>query len=210
MAKIIVAKGDTVLQEMDLSKERVTIGRRLYNDVVINDLAISGEHAVIVTENGDSFLEDLNSTNGTQINGQPVRKHFLRDGDVIELAQYRISYAVYFDNHPKLGSSSHHRSSITKPEIALDSLRPRAFVKVISGPNSGKVRFLERSLTTLGMPGFYVVAIVWKENGYHIAQIEGDISILVNECPIGHDGRHMGCGDRIDLPGTVMEFSLLN
>src|ERR1035437_2209961 len=82
------------MREVPLAKERITIGRRPHNDIVIDDLAISAEHAVIVTVCNDSFLEDLNSTNGTQINGQPVKKHFLQDSDVIELAQYRLRYVA--------------------------------------------------------------------------------------------------------------------
>ncbi|MEO6352341.1 MAG: FHA domain-containing protein, partial [Burkholderiaceae bacterium] len=92
MAKIILMADGAVLQEMTLSKERITIGRRPGNDIVIDHLAISGQHAAITTVLNDSFLEDLGSTNGTLVNGQPVNKHFLQDGDVIELAKYRIKY----------------------------------------------------------------------------------------------------------------------
>ncbi|HJU70271.1 MAG TPA: FHA domain-containing protein [Paucimonas sp.] len=93
-AKIIVTAGDTILQELVLSRERISIGRRPHNDVVLTHITISGEHAAIITmRNGnDVCLEDLDSTNGTQVNGQPVKKHFLQDRDVIELAHYRIRY----------------------------------------------------------------------------------------------------------------------
>jgi pSer/pThr/pTyr-binding forkhead associated (FHA) protein len=81
-----------VLKEIALHKERTTIGRKPHNDVQIDNLAISGEHAVIVTILNDSFLEDLNSTNGTYVNGQPVKKHFLQHNDVVELGKYRLKY----------------------------------------------------------------------------------------------------------------------
>ncbi|HNI20831.1 MAG TPA: FHA domain-containing protein, partial [Nitrospira sp.] len=72
MAKLILSMDGLVLKEIPLNKERMTIGRKPHNDIQIDNLAISGEHSVIVTILNDSFLEDLNSTNGTYVNGQPV------------------------------------------------------------------------------------------------------------------------------------------
>jgi pSer/pThr/pTyr-binding forkhead associated (FHA) protein len=94
MAKLILSMDGLVLKEIPLSKERMTIGRKPQNDIQIDNLAISGEHAVIVTILNDSFLEDMNSTNGTLINGQVVKKHFLQNGDVIELGKYRLKYVA--------------------------------------------------------------------------------------------------------------------
>lgn len=92
MAKLILSMDGLVLKEINLEKERITIGRKPHNDIQIDNLAISGEHAAVVTILNDSFLEDLNSTNGTLVNGQPVKKHFLRHNDVIELGKYKLKY----------------------------------------------------------------------------------------------------------------------
>lgn len=92
MAKMILSMDGLVLKEIPLNKERVTIGRKPQNDIQIDNLAISGEHAAIVTILNDSFLEDLGSTNGTLVNGQTVKKHFLKNGDVIELGKYKLKY----------------------------------------------------------------------------------------------------------------------
>lgn len=92
MAKLILSMDGLVLKELPLSKERTTIGRKPHNDIQIDNLAISGEHAVIVTILNDSFLEDMNSTNGTYVNGQPIKKHFLQNNDVVELGKYRLKY----------------------------------------------------------------------------------------------------------------------
>jgi pSer/pThr/pTyr-binding forkhead associated (FHA) protein len=92
MAKLILSMDNLVLKEISLDKERTTIGRKAHNDIQIDNLAISGEHAVIVTILNDSFLEDLNSTNGTFVNGQRAQKHFLQNNDVIELGKYRLKY----------------------------------------------------------------------------------------------------------------------
>lgn len=92
MAKLILSMDNLVLKEIPLNKERTTLGRKASNDIQIDNLAISGEHAVIVTILNDSFLEDLNSTNGTFVNGQQIKKHFLQNNDVIELGKYRLKY----------------------------------------------------------------------------------------------------------------------
>jgi hypothetical protein len=92
MAKLILSMESMLLKEIPLTKERMTIGRKPHNDIQIDNLAISGEHAVVVTILNDSFLEDLHSTNGTFINGHSVDKHFLQNGDVIELGKYRLKY----------------------------------------------------------------------------------------------------------------------
>ena len=92
MAKLILSMDGLVLKEITLTKERTTIGRKPHNDIQIDNLAVSGEHAVIVTILNDSFLEDLGSTNGTLVNGQPIKKHFLQPNDVIELGKYKLKY----------------------------------------------------------------------------------------------------------------------
>ena len=91
-AKIILSMDGVVLQEYPLSKERMTVGRKPHNDIVIDNLAVSGEHAAIVTIQNDSFLEDLDSTNGVMVNGMATKKHFLQNNDVIEIGKYKIKY----------------------------------------------------------------------------------------------------------------------
>ncbi|MEW5865143.1 MAG: FHA domain-containing protein [Pseudomonadota bacterium] len=92
MAKLILSMDGLVLKEIPITKERTTIGRKPHNDIQIDNLAVSGEHAVIVTIMNDSFLEDLNSTNGTLVNGQQIKKHFLQNNDVIELGKYKLKF----------------------------------------------------------------------------------------------------------------------
>jgi hypothetical protein len=92
MTKLILSMETTMLKEIPLNKERTTIGRKPHNDIQIDNLAISGEHAVVITILNDSFLEDLGSTNGTFVNGQSVKKHFLQNGDTIELGKYRLKF----------------------------------------------------------------------------------------------------------------------
>src|SRR6476660_9820730 len=92
MAKLILSLDGMVLREFPLTKERTTIGRKSHNDIQIDNLAVSGEHAIIMTILNDSFLEDLGSTNGTLVNGQPVKKHFLQSNDTVEIGKYKLKY----------------------------------------------------------------------------------------------------------------------
>ncbi|HZV99728.1 MAG TPA: FHA domain-containing protein [Methylophilaceae bacterium] len=92
MAKLIFSLDGAFLGEYALDTERITIGRRPTNDIHIDNLAVSGEHAVILTIGNDSFLEDLGSTNGTLVNGKPVQKYVLQHGDLIEFGKYQLKY----------------------------------------------------------------------------------------------------------------------
>src|SRR5580765_2159336 len=92
MAKLILSVDGQVLKEFNLSKERTLIGRKAHNDIQIDDLAVSGEHAAIITILNDSFIEDLGSTNGTMVNGKPVKKHFLQNNDVVEIGKHKLKY----------------------------------------------------------------------------------------------------------------------
>jgi hypothetical protein len=92
MAKLILSVDGTVLKEISLSKERTTVGRKPHNDIQVDNLAVSGEHAAIITILNDSFIEDLNSTNGTLVNGKPIKKHFLQNNDVIEIGKHKLKY----------------------------------------------------------------------------------------------------------------------
>lgn len=91
-AKLILSMDGVVLKEYPLNKERTTVGRKPHNDIVIDNLAISSEHAAIITILNDSFLEDLDSTNGLSVNGVVTKKHFLQNSDVIEIGKYKLKY----------------------------------------------------------------------------------------------------------------------
>lgn len=115
MAKLILSMDGLVLKEISLVKERTTIGRKPHNDIQIDNLAISGEHAVIVTILNDSFLEDLNSTNGTFVNGQQVAKHFLQNNDVIELGKYKLKYVQ--DVVQQTTAADFEKTMVLRPDV---------------------------------------------------------------------------------------------
>jgi len=135
MAKLILSMDGLVLKEIPLVRERISIGRKPHNDIQIDNLAISGEHAVIVAILNDAFLEDLNSTNGTYVNGQPIKKHALKDNDIIELGKYRLKF-VRDDSADFMGRSTFEKAFVTTPEANKLGASARAHTETMMGFNS--------------------------------------------------------------------------
>src|ERR1700712_4837489 len=92
MGKLVVSLDGVVIKEVQITKDKTTLGRRPYNDIVIDNLAVSGEHALLQMTGAEVFIEDLNSTNGTYINGKAVKKQLLSNNDVVEVGKYRIKF----------------------------------------------------------------------------------------------------------------------
>jgi hypothetical protein len=207
-----------VLKEIALNKERMTIGRRSSNDIQIDNLAISGEHAAVVTILDDSFLEDLNSTNGTLLNGQPVKKHFLKDGDVVELGKYKLKYIAEAalpgteGPCPAPSSSGWETKSVPRPEEATD---PESAVgtaigviQLLNGANAGRELELSKKLTTLGKPGQQIAVIARRPQGYFITHVEGEDVPQVNGRTLDVQAHPLEDHDVIEIAGIKMEFFL--
>ena len=101
MARLILSLDNQVLAEYNMSKERYTIGRLPDNDVRIDNPAVSGHHSLIINILNDSFLEDLNSTNGTYVNGKLIKKHALQNGDVITIGHHQMRFSDQDANQPE-------------------------------------------------------------------------------------------------------------
>ncbi|OIQ85429.1 oxoglutarate dehydrogenase inhibitor [mine drainage metagenome] len=211
MAKLILSMDGLVLKEIALDRERTTIGRKPHNDIQIDNLAISGEHAVIVTLLDDSFLEDLNSTNGTYVNGQSIKKHCLQNGDVIELGKYRLKY---FNDAPQLrnefdGSQRPEAGGRqSAPGASPGAPLPLGEIQILTGANAGRELELSKSLTRLGKPGLQVAVIARRPQGYFITHVEGDHRPVVNGRPLAAQAHPLADHDVIELAGVKMEFFL--
>jgi predicted component of type VI protein secretion system len=112
MAKLVLSLDGVVIKEVQLTKDKTTLGRRPYNDIVIDNLAVSGEHAVLQMIGAEVFIEDLNSTNGTYINGKAIKKQQLRANDVIEIGKYKVKFLA--DEH-----QDYEKTMIFRPGQAL-------------------------------------------------------------------------------------------
>ena len=118
MGKLVVSLDGVVIKEVQITKDKTTLGRRPYNDIVIDNLAVSGEHAVLQMVGADVFIEDLNSTNGTYINGKAIKKQLLSHNDTVEIGKYKIKYLVE-------DGTDYEKTMIMKPGAAP---APRAAV----------------------------------------------------------------------------------
>lgn len=118
MAKLVLLLEDGATRDIPLDKEHITLGRRADNDVCLPHPAVSGEHAQVVTLLADSFLEDLGSTNGTLVNGELVQKHFLHDGDLIELGRQRLVYLADDNARPTIVHGSEHSTPFSESAAA--------------------------------------------------------------------------------------------
>ena len=115
MGKLVLSLNGAVQGEFQLNKERMTIGRKPDNDVQIDNLAVSGKHALIITILDDSFLEDLGSTNGTYVNGKLIKKHALRDGDVVGIGKHELKYV---NEHATADDEEFEKTMIIRPGSA--------------------------------------------------------------------------------------------
>lgn len=124
MAKVILSLEGSVIREVELNKERITIGRRPTNDIQIENLAVSSEHARIITILNDSFLEDLGSTNGTMVNGNPIKKHILQNDDMIEIGKYTLKYVSHSAAESQTTAEDFERTMVLRMPSAAQKPEP--------------------------------------------------------------------------------------
>src|SRR5688572_22369800 len=183
MARLILSLDGQVLAEYNMTKERYTVGRLPDNDVRIDNAAVSGHHGLIINILNDSFLEDLNSTNGTYVNGKLIKKHALTHGDVITIGHHHLRFV---DSQVESSEQDEfERTLVIQPgqvnearlRAATDAVAPAlapapsvaaspaasaaekgaparpAKLQVLSGQFAGRELELAKTLTTLGRPG---------------------------------------------------------
>jgi pSer/pThr/pTyr-binding forkhead associated (FHA) protein len=223
-AKLILSMDGAVLHEYALNKERMTVGRKPHNDIVIDNLAVSGEHAAIVTILNDSFLEDLDSTNGVTVNGAAIKKHFLQNNDVIEIGKYTLKYINEqvakqagsdeedFEKTMVMRAPAKQPQAAAQPQPAAEPARAApagpqpATIQILSGPNAGRELDLVKSLTTLGRTGVQVAVLTRRPHGHFITHVEGANYPLVNGRALGDQPHPLNNHDIIELAGVKMEF----
>jgi len=212
MGKLVVSLDNVVIKEFQITKERTTLGRRPYNDIVIDNLAVSGEHAVLTAAQSDVYIEDLNSTNGTYINGKAVKKQLLSNNDVVEVGKYRIKFlAEEAEDYEKTmilrpGAFGRAPGVIGTPASAAAPAAGPASIKVLNGGAAGREVLLTKVVTTVGKPGVQVASVTKRPGGYVLSHVEGSRRPSVNGQPVGEESISLKHGDIIDLAGTQMQF----
>src|SRR5512135_2597765 len=236
MARLVLHLDGQVLAEYNMSKERYTIGRLPDNDIRIDNAAVSGHHALVINILNDSFLEDLNSTNGTYVNGKIIKKHALQHGDVITVGHHALRFV---DSEADEPSDEFEKTMVIAPTDAAAMLAsaqkaaaangakgpvaaapaassafgngslPRAKLQVLSGQFAGRELDLVKTLTTLGRPGVQVAAITRRADGFYIVHVESgreDDYALFNGAAIGPQARRLRDNDVLQLAGVKMGF----
>jgi pSer/pThr/pTyr-binding forkhead associated (FHA) protein len=235
MARLVLSLDSQVMAEYNMNKERYTIGRLPDNDIRIDNPAVSGHHSLIINILNDSFLEDLNSTNGTYVNGKLIKKHALQHGDVVTVGHHQLRFVEDDEAQDEF-----EKTMVIQPSARpVDKLRSAAAVaaptdsqvlsatgarraladganapkkaklQVLSGAFAGRELDLNKALTTLGRPGVQVAAITRRADGFFIVHVdsgkEGDFPLL-NGSPIGSSATRLSDNDVIQLAGVKMGF----
>ncbi|MDO5086864.1 MAG: FHA domain-containing protein [Comamonadaceae bacterium] len=212
MPKLIVSIDGVVIKEVQLTKDRSTLGRRPYNDVVIDNLAVSGEHAVIKIHDGQVTIEDQGSTNGTYVNGKSIKRQALTDGDTIEIGKYKIKYNAGRTDSMPLGAAAN--APVPSVPMGLDAgaSMPQGLgargprVRVLNGSAAGRELELTKVITTIGKPGVSVASITRKPHGFDLALVEGEHVPAVNGVTLDGGPITLKSHDCIELAGIRMEF----
>jgi hypothetical protein len=212
---MIVSIDGVVIKEVQLTKDRTTLGRRPYNDIVIDNLAVSGEHAIFHMVGHDVEIEDLGSTNGTYVNAKAVKRQELRNGDTVEVGKYKIRFLHEAEGEnfektmifkpgmvPPLGTASRPAGLPAAPAPAPMT----AVIKVMSGAAAGREVSLLKVVTTIGKPGVAVASITKRHHGFVLAHVEGPDMPLLNGSAIGLSPVPLKHGDKLELAGTEMQF----
>ncbi len=234
MPTLVISIDGAVIKEVQLTKERTTLGRRPYNDIVIENLAVSGEHAVIILADGKVSIEDLRSTNGTYVNGRAIQKQPLLNGDLLDIGRYKIRFldtAIAEPNtagaaikkalahiseevdsdYAKLATPSGFgeiSSFASTIQGSLSALPERhAMIRMLSGSLQGKEVPLFKVVTTLGKPGVAIASITQKPHGFVLTQLEGESeSLKLNGQIVGPLSVPLLNGDTVELAGSTMRF----
>jgi len=231
MARLVLSLDGQVMAEYNMNKERYTIGRLPDNDIRIDNAAVSGHHSLIINILNDSFLEDLNSTNGTYVNGKLIKKHALQHGDVITVGHHQLRFVEDDEQQDEF-----EKTMVIQPSARpVEKLRTavadapagtgatgrsrtlgdsaaavkKAKLQVLSGAFAGREVELSKALTTLGRPGIQVAAITRRSEAYYIVHVDSgkpDDYPLLNGTPIGQQATKLNDNDVIQLAGVKMGF----
>ena len=225
MARMILSLNDQTLAEYNLSKERYTVGRLADNDIRIDNPAVSGHHALVINILNDAFLEDLNSTNGTYVNGRLIKKHALQHGDIVTVGHHQLKFVdseldddvepieqtlVLSRAEMRMARLAEEPESPPDQESATHLLQAApARLQILTGAFAGRELELKKPLTTLGRPGVQVVAVTRRGDSYTVVNMQrgnGKGTPLVNGEPLGPSAQPLHDNDVLEVAGVKMGF----
>jgi pSer/pThr/pTyr-binding forkhead associated (FHA) protein len=225
MAKLVLSKGGSVLYQCFLDKDRVGVGRDAHNHVVVDDPAVAGEQAEIISIGNDHILEDLRTGSGTFVNGRRVERHILQHGDVVELGSFylrylnpRVASAIdlertmlidgLYGTADEIGKESRPRAAEARvPSARPGKIRfPKGRIKILAGKRAGSIVELDRVVATLGKRGDRLAVLTRRPQGYFITHVEGRRYPRVNGQSVGKEARMLQNGDIIEFADEKLQF----
>lgn len=214
MAKLIMKFNDVVIDQIVLKQGDMNIGRKPGSDIVLDNLSVSGNHASIFTIGEDSFIQDLNSTNGTFVNNKRISKHHLENGDVVTIGNHSLAYV----NENATRSAADFAKTVIFSPHKMEEFAPKpAPVKeahkqgslfILSGTNNGKRIDINMAVTNLGRSGKRAGII--SRNGHRFLLLPGDDGQApkLNGIRVGGAGEELKNGDMIEIADARMQFYL--
>ena len=204
MPQLIASVEGVEIKHVYLQKDRTTLGRNADNDIVFDNLVVSGHHCVFELKGlADVFIEDLRSTNGTYIGGQMVKRQKLHDGDVVSIGNFRIQFLAASER-----PSGFSQTAAMKLDASGAPARAHAIFQVLNGSSAGLEMPVVKAVTTFGKPGISVVAVSHRRDGYYVAQLEGGSPPTLNGDAIGAQPVLLSNHDVLELASTRMLFLL--
>jgi pSer/pThr/pTyr-binding forkhead associated (FHA) protein len=192
------------IKHVYLTKDRTTLGRKPGNDIVLDNLVVSGNHCAFDLKGlADVYIEDLGSTNGTFVNNKRVKeRQQLHDGDTIAIGHFRIQILT------ASGDSGFGQTTAFDSMMMGGGGQMHASFQVLNGSSTGLEVPVVKAVTTFGKPGVTVVAVSHRRNGFFVAHLDGDTVPTLNGQPLKADPVMLSDGDILELAGTRMAFQL--
>lgn len=220
MAKLILTLDGAVIREYEIDKDSISVGRKHGNDIQLNDLTVSGRHALITVMGEHTYVDDLGSTNGTLLNGARIAKSQLKHGDTIQTGNYQFTFFCEEENDYEptmfIRAEIEDTQIIDTSSASIMAKGERlAGVRIMNGPMAKKVLELRKPFNTLGFNGNKLAMISRNVDGYTISAIKAGNaknageSPLLNKHPISLEAVTLNDRDILELADTRMEFFYL-
>lgn len=224
-SKLILALDGEILREYDIDRDFLSIGRKHENDIQLNDLTVSGRHALISKVGDHVYIEDLNSTNGTLVNGNYVSKYALQHGNVIQIGHHLFTF--FNDDKESYEPTMFIKAELDETQMVLPEWEMNERAINLRGQPLGALRKLEdgnsthgiemrKPFSTIGFEGKKLALINRGANGYSIVSIKQDSGRKSSDAPrlngkeIGSSAVKLHEHDIINIAGIEMEFYYIN
>ncbi len=221
--KLILTLDGEVINEYPVEEESLTIGRKHGNEIQLNDLTISGRHALIIAQGKQTYIEDLGSTNGTLLNGSHIKSALLKHGDIIQTGHHQFTFL--HEGQAKYESTMFVMAELDETKMVLpdwesreESIQgqPLAGLRTLNGPLARTIMELRKPFSTVGFQGKKLALISRGLEGYNICAVPNNQdrrntgTPLLNGEPLSPAPQDLKASDIINIAGFEVEFFLIH